>query len=523
MIKDSDNNSFMDHQKDIKKDVDVNGDQFSLKVTNLETGDSGMYQDLSKTEELGTNVKPSGLMWFSFLVMVTQSLNYGLGMAVGNNTQALIQEYFGLSDDQFTWVTSLLPLGGVFGGVFGGKIVDIFGPKMTSIYNDFGYAISVAILASSQNYAMLLAGRFILGFFIGITCACVPQYVAEITPTQWRGILGVGHQQNITIGILIVSIIGMQQVLGTWDLWRLVWGAPLVPAVIHFCLMWFTPESPFWLYRKGRKEEGESVLKSLRNDAPEKIAAEFKMMEDEDQKARQDAEDDLPLWDALKLIFTTKSLFVPFLMALYQQFAQQFSGINAIIFYSTSVFQSANTGLSAEATTVLTMGINSLAGFCGFFLLAYTGRKGALLLGFAGMAIFHVLFAVTQIVGGSSLATAGIVFILLYIICFAVGPGPVPWMITADLIPSKVRSLSLGLAVAVNWLSTFAIGRIFPPMNDAIQGWSFIVFASISGFSFFIFLFFLIETDGMTRAQIDNWFESGHILAPNYFRRRTKK
>eukprot|EP00122_Pirum_gemmata_P020902 Pgem_evm1s19507 len=508
----------------ITKKEGKNGQEIELNEFPLSVTDSDLSNKTSTSSMLGANVTTSRKLWFAYFIMVIQSLNFGLGLAAGNNTRNVIIEYFNLTDDQFTWVTSILPLGGILGGVFGGKIVDFFGPKKASIVNDLGYMVSVSLLAGAQNYAMLLVGRFLLGVGLGITCACVPQYIAEITPIQWRGVLGVGHQQAVTLGILVASILGMEEVFGTLELWRLVWGAPLVPTLIHFCLIWFAPESPFFLYKRGKYEEGEAVLRSLRNDVEEKIQAEVKMMKDEIDTAASNAADDLPMLQALKLIFTNKSLFVPFIMAIYQQAAQQFSGINAIIFYSTSIFATANTGMTAEATTVLTMGVNCLAGFFGFWVIAKAGRKGSLLLGFGGMALFHILFAITTLYpnGGLGLAQAGIAFILLYICCFAIGPGPVPWLITSDLIPNKVRSVSLGLAVATNWLCTFLIGQIFPPMNNAIGGYSFIIFGGACLISFLIFLFFLIETDGMTRKQIDSWFENGHVLAPNYFSRKKK-
>eukprot|EP00121_Abeoforma_whisleri_P013061 Awhi_evm2s12059 len=178
---------------------------------------------------------------------------------------------------------------------------------------------------------------------------------------------------------------------------------------------------------------------------------------------------------------------------------QQLSGINAVMFYSNSIFVSA--GFSdPEIATIIVSAFNVIATFPAIPIIERMGRRFLLLGGFGGQALFHIMFVLSMVFDWS---WASVVFILLGVGFFAVGPGPIPWMITSEILPASVAPAGVSLCVGTNWLFTFVVGQVYPYMNDGMGAYSFLPFAVCCVLCVIFTWFFVPETKGKTIAEIE--------------------
>ncbi|XP_016399360.1 solute carrier family 2, facilitated glucose transporter member 2-like isoform X3 [Sinocyclocheilus rhinocerous] len=192
-------------------------------------------------------------------------------------------------------------------------------------------------------YLMVIAGRAIMGLYCGLSSGLVPLYIGEISPVKYRGAMGALHQLAIVIGILISQVIGLDFVLGNDDMWHVLLGLSGAPAILQSLLLLVCPESPRYLYIKlGKVEEACKSLKRLKGDYD--TSKDIAEMQAEKEEAMKEAQ--MSILRLLRSSVYRQQLFVALMMHL----SQQFSGINAIFYYSTSIFQTAGVGQPVYAT-----------------------------------------------------------------------------------------------------------------------------------------------------------------------------
>uniref|UniRef100_A0A673K1I1 Solute carrier family 2, facilitated glucose transporter member 5 n=1 Tax=Sinocyclocheilus rhinocerous TaxID=307959 RepID=A0A673K1I1_9TELE len=192
-------------------------------------------------------------------------------------------------------------------------------------------------------YLMVIAGRAIMGLYCGLSSGLVPLYIGEISPVKYRGAMGALHQLAIVIGILISQVIGLDFVLGNDDMWHVLLGLSGAPAILQSLLLLVCPESPRYLYIKlGKVEEACKSLKRLKGDYD--TSKDIAEMQAEKEEAMNEVQ--MSILRLLRSSVYRQQLFVALMMHL----SQQFSGINAIFYYSTSIFQTAGVGQPVYAT-----------------------------------------------------------------------------------------------------------------------------------------------------------------------------
>lgn len=136
------------------------------------------------------------------------------------------------------------------------------------------------------------------------------------------------------------------------------------------------------------------------------------------------------------------------------------------------------------------------------------GRRSLMLVGFGGMFVFYALMTISfRYENLSGMNYVSVIALLLLVIFFQVGPGAIPWFITAELFTQGSRAAAVSIAGTANWLSNFVVGLVFPSMQDALYPYTFLVFMALVAFSFAFTLLFVPETKGRTIEEITRLFK----------------
>ncbi|KAG8581235.1 hypothetical protein GDO81_007599 [Engystomops pustulosus] len=398
---------------------------------------------------------------------------------------------------------SVFSLGGLVSSFFVGWIADRLGRiKAMMVVNSLAVigALLMGLAPLGQAHALVIAGRLITGLYCGLSSGLVPIYIGEISPTALRGALGTLHQLGIVTGILISQIVGLDFILGSKDLWPVLLGLSGVPAVIQTICLFFCPESPRYAYIKlGREEIAKRILKKLRGEYdPTKDIEEMKREKEEAASEKK---------VSILQLFKSPNYRQPLLVSLVLHMSQQFSGINGIFYYSTSIFT--KSGISQPVYATIGVGaVNTIFTIVSVFLVERAGRRSLYLIGLAGMCICAVIMtiALALLHNHAWMSYLCMVAIFLFVIFFEVGPGPIPWFIVAELFSQGPRPAAMAVSGFCNWTCNFIIGMCFQYIAEACGPYVFIIFAILL-FGFTVFTYFKVpETKGKSFEEISAEF-----------------
>ncbi|KRY20004.1 Solute carrier family 2, facilitated glucose transporter member 3 [Trichinella patagoniensis] len=428
------------------------------------------------------------------------SFVFGYNIGVMNSPELIIKKWMNetVSNTGASWtssqidamwamIVSMFPLGGLLGGMLSGIVSDRLGRRNGMLMNNIFAILAAGLFLTAKyasHYLLLLFGRMIVGINAGLSSALCPMYLTEISPVNLRGMLGSVNQLVVTISILVSQVLGISEILGRDDTWHILLFLTIVPAIFQLITLPHCPESPkYLLILKKRREDAEKALKLLREK--DNVDAEIFALEEE---AKQNsAAPKVRFSDMFKDKVLRWALFIAVMMML----SQQFSGINAVMFYSTRIFID-GADLTPDSARYATMGvgaINVIMTLVSTAIIDKAGRRTLHLLGLGGMWISCVTLTVSMILlkqGYNWSSYLCIAFVLIFVISFATGPGSIPWFFVSELFLQNARGHATSVAVPVNWGSAFIIGWIFPPMVRAIGEYSFLVF---TGFLTIFWLF----------------------------------
>ncbi|XP_061496633.1 glucose transporter type 1 isoform X9 [Anopheles gambiae] len=416
----------------------------------------------------------------------------------------------------YSVAVSIFAIGGMLGGFSGGWMANRFGRKGGLLLNNV-LGISGACLMGftkmSHSYEMLFLGRFIIGVNCGLNTSLVPMYISEIAPLNLRGGLGTVNQLAVTVGLLLSQVLGIEQILGTNDGWPVLLGLAICPAILQLLLLPICPESPrYLLITKQWEEEARKALRRLRasNQVEEDI---------EEMRAEERAQQSESSISTIELI-CSPTLRAPLIIGIVMQLSQQFSGINAVFYYSTSLFMSS--GLTEESAKFATIGIGAIMvvmTLVSIPLMDRTGRRTLHLYGLGGMFIFSIFITISFLIKEffgyvqemiDWMSYLSVVSTLAFVVFFAVGPGSIPWMITAELFSQGPRPSAMAIAVLVNWMANFVVGIGFPSLKTALENYTFLPFSVFLAI-FWIFTYKKVpETKNKTFEEILALFRHGN-------------
>ncbi|EDV98180.1 facilitated trehalose transporter Tret1 [Drosophila grimshawi] len=394
---------------------------------------------------------------------------------------------FSVSGDDWGWITSMLTFGAACMCIPVGILIAAFGRKLIMLILVIPYMIGWICIFAARKVFMLYLGRFIVGACGGAFCVTAPMYTTEIAQLEVRGVMGCFFQLLIVHGILYGFIVGG---LFSPILVNILCG--ILPVIFFLIFMWM-PESPVYLVLKGKTDLAENSMKWLRGKDAD-ISGEMSAMAAEGKKEKA----------TVKEAFSRKTTLIGLFIAIVLMLLQQLTGINAILFYVTSIFEQAGTGLSPSACTILIGVVQVFATIVAILLIEKAGRKLLLLISAAVMAITtFVMGLYFQILMEKNVGWLPVLAISLFIIGFSLGFGPVPWLIMAELFAEDVKPVCGAVVGTSSWLFAFCVTKLFPTCLDvfgpAASFWIFTAFA-VAACAFI--LFFVPETKGKTLDEI---------------------
>ena len=402
-------------------------------------------------------------------------------------------------------VTSAVLVGATLGAAGAGAVSDAFGRKRVILAVAILFVLGAIGSAAAPNLTTLLAGRGIVGIAIGIASMLTPLYLAEIAPREKRGGIVSLNQFCITFGILVSYLVDYA-LTGARDNWRWMLGLGAVPGLILFIGMLMLPESPRFLAGQSRMDDARAALRRVRGTDD---------VEDELQELRTDLrrEGRLVPWSELWKPSARRPLVIGVALAIFQQV----TGINTVIYYAPSIFQSA--GLSSASVSILaTAGVglvNVIMTVVAMRLLDTAGRRSLLLWGLAGMVVMLLVLAGGFYAGvGGWVAIVTVPSVAAYVGFFAIGLGPVFWLLISEIFPLSVRGRGMSVATVANWGSNFAVTLVFPPLVAWLgSAAAFLAFAVLSVGAYVFTWAMVPETRGRSLEEIEAALEGEERLA----------
>jgi MFS transporter, SP family, galactose:H+ symporter len=432
------------------------------------------------------------------LIITIGSFLFGFDTGVVSGALLFIREDFALDAVEQGAVVSVLLLGAIFGALFAGRVADRFGRKATLGILAVVFAVGIAVAALATEYWMLMLGRIVMGLGVGGVSATVPTYLSEVSPPQIRGRMLTLNQLLITVGLLASYLVNLA--FSSSGDWRAMFWVGAVPAVALAIGTLRLPESPAWLIAHGRSDEARRIVESVADAAAaDRMIEGFRRRQAERRRAEAAGEHQRKGWRLLLAPSVRAAVVVGLTLAAVQQFA----GINTILYYAPTIMQ--ETGLSASNSIfysvfigVINLGMTVVS----IRLVDRVGRRVLLLVSLAGMLVSLGLLGLSFVADLSSVIT--LLFMLLYIVAFAIGMGPVFWVLVGELFPPRERAEGAGASSTTNWLANFVVGLAFLPVVDAIgQGETFWLFAVVCAFGLWFVSRYVPETRGRTYEQID--------------------
>lgn len=417
-------------------------------------------------------------------------------MAVSNLTliNSLGQEAEFLMDTkERSLASAILAIGALLVALPVGFLAQKIGRRPTILLLSIPFMLNWLLIIFANGAGMLIAARFVAGLGTGGICVAAPMYIGEIAETSIRGSLGAFFQLFLTVGILFTFVVG------GWTHWRTlsIISAVLPPLLV--IVFWWMPETPQYLLGQNRRRDAERALRWLRGPDADLSAELEDMQKDVDNASRQRA--------GIGSLLRSRAPRMAFVCALGLMFFQQFSGINAVIFYTFGIFKSAGSNIPPVIATIIVGVVQTIATYISSLLIERAGRRILLLQSCIIMGIclivLGVYFKIQMTTDLSAIGWLPLVCLVLFIISFSMGFGPIPWMMMAELFPVEYRGTASGITVIVNWFLVFVVTLCFPIMEIAIGihscFWFFAGFMILCVF----FVFFLIpETKGKTVSQI---------------------
>lgn len=466
-----------------------------------------------KRMDMSDSQKPVGFQKFYAAALLACLGSVSLGSSMGYSSPALLSmdrpnSTFNWPDpgnDESTeesksWVGSIMALGALFGGLVAGPFIDRFGRRTILILQVFPFTAGWMTIAFSGSFIPMIIGRGITGVCCGIASLAVPVYVAESVPAKVRGFLGSVIQLSAFFGVLVSYVLGL--VLE----WNYLAIALAVFPILCAVSMFFMPESPRWQIQRGHREAALKAITFLNGNS---VDAEGELQEME--LAIQQQPKGSISWNEVK----SWAVIHPLLLSLALMFFQQWCGFNGVLFYGGDIFENSGFTSIPPAVASIILAVAQCAGtLLAAFLIDRAGRKFLLQVSGGVMAIALTALAVLNVfvhVKGGSLATdygwVTVTSLSIYVFVFAMGYGPIAWLMMGELLPVRVRGPMSALSTAFNWTNAFVVTKTFQTMIDSMGNHgAYFFYDGVCILSCFFVFFFLPETKGKTLEDIEKHF-----------------
>ncbi len=477
---------------------------------------------------------PSGGLPFVYVVAAVAAVGgllFGYDTGVISGALLFIKLDFRLSAFQQEVVVSAVLLGATLGAISGGWLADTFGRRRLLIATGAIFAAGAIGAAFAISLAWLIVGRMIVGLGIGFASFTAPLYISEVAPPAARGWLVSLNQLAITLGIVVSYLV--DYAFAGIDGWRWMLGLAVIPGIALIAGMLLLPESPRWLVGQGRVDAARAVLTPIRamggfrrvnpvnpvdsgnQGDPAGDAAAMSapprdaVVEGELHEIGESLTHEQGSWSEVFGPFIRPALIVGVGLAVFQQV----TGINTVIYYAPTILRTA--GFSTASGAILaTAGVgvvNVVMTVVALRLIDRLGRRILLLVGLVGMflalAVLGLAFALPRL--SSGLSVIAVASLMVYVGAFAIGLGPIFWLLIAEIYPLRMRGRAMSVATTLNWGSNLLVALTFLTLVQALGSAATFWLYALLTVGAWVFTYFLVpETKGRTLEQIQaSWHQ----------------
>lgn len=429
------------------------------------------------------------ILYWSIIAALSGFL-FGFDTVVISGADKQLQQLWGSSDLFHGLVVMSSALWGtVIGAIFGSFPTNILGRKKTLISIGILFFVSSIGTAFANDPIFFSIFRFLGGIGIGVSTIVAPTYVSEIAPAKDRGKLVALYQFNIVFGILIAFTSNyFLQDIGE-NSWRWMLGIQVFPSLVYTLLVFGIPESPRWIleYKKDR-EQAVSILKQILTET--QIEIEIRAIVNE--MSHQEKEESIFI----------KKYRKPLILAFLIAFFNQFSGINAFLYYAPRIFELAGLEKSASFLSSIGIGIiNLIFTMIGISLIDKFGRKTLMYIGSVGYIISLGLVSTAFYFEWKGIAIP--LFFFLFIASHDIGQGAVIWVFISELFPNKLRAAGTSFGTSVHWVLAALIPSFIPFLFKEIGTTTvFSIFCIMMVFQLLWVYFRMPETKGRTLEEL---------------------
>ncbi|MBN3518975.1 sugar porter family MFS transporter [Algoriphagus lutimaris] len=451
-------------------------------------------------------------IWLISLTAALGGFLFGYDWVVIGGAKPFYEPYFNItSTSDQGWGTSSALVGCMVGAILCIILSDKLGRKRLLIFSGFLFSLSALGTALSETFWWFNAYRIVGGVAMGIALNLSPLYIAEISPSEKRGMFVTINQLLVMVGVLLAQICNWQislidtslpenasfeVIAASWSgqmAWRWMFGAEIIPALLFFLLMFLVPESARWLVKNNQVVNAKKVLEKIGGKQYSDVAI-------------ADIQNTLHEGDLGKVHFRDllkKPLPKLIGIGIFLAFLQQWSGVNVVIYYAADIFQAAGYNLKQMMLNIVVIGgVMVLSVFITIFTVDRFGRKNLLLIGTGAMSILYGLigysFSVDQ--GGWVI----VLLVLTNVMFYSFTLAPLLWVVLSEIFPTRIRGAAISIGALAHWLGNFTLTYFFPAIKENL-GWAnnFWLYGLICAFGFVVVYLVLPETKGKTLEQLE--------------------
>ena len=461
----------------------------------------------SAIENTDMEKQASRLKFFIYFAAGMAGLLFGLDQGVISGALPFISQEWNLSSSAQEWVVSSMMVGAAVGAICASFMAKAIGRKKSLVIGAALFIVGSVGSGLAGSADMLIAARLILGLSVGIASYTAPLYLAEMADKNARGKVISGYQLMVTVGILAAFL--SDTAFSYTGNWRMMLTVIAIPAVVLILTVAKLPDSPRWLAAVGRKEEADTVIKSLN---PDPQAAHEEMTDiEESLKVKQAG------WQLFK---TNSNVRRAVFLGVLLQAMQQFTGFNVIMYYSPKILSLAGFSTTEEQMigTVINGIVFTLSTFIAIWMVDKSGRKPALKVGFAVMAIAMAVVGVCMslLEAGNapiSVSYLAAIMTMVSIAGFGMSAGPIVWVLCSEIQPLKSREFGIACSTMTNWITCAIVGATFLSLVDTLgSAHTFWLYAVLNGLFIALTMYYVPETKNVSLEKIEQNLMAGKKL-----------
>lgn len=445
-------------------------------------------------------------------VSLGSSFQFGFATGSLNNLEQIVPAALAEAGNPITmpiWaiINSCFSIGGLIGSYGCVAPLAYFGRRKTLLLTNLFVFASSAFMYFGTTWYVLVMGRMCIGVVAGVAQMVAGAYMVEISPIGIRGSVGVCSQVGIVCGIAFANFLTAPSfhMFASMEKWRYVFLVPSAFSLFQMVILPFCPESPAFLIKSVGEQATWDTLAKLHREAS--AAQHMNNLRNELSEGGKSG-DDMSVMDLLM----AKNLRKQLLVGVIIKIGVQFSGIDAIFYYSTLMFRNANVEDPQLATTLLSL-VNLTMTFIALLIMEKAGRRSLMMCTWVGMCTgFGVIFISSLLgeefgIAPSVMANAQVVAMVLTIISFAVGVGNVEGFLISEIMPVYAKDTLSSIGQPLNWIANLTVSTLFPIIFEAIGRNTYLIFVGLTFFFGWFTWNKIPETKGKTIAQVTEEFK----------------